>query len=160
MSRTGIDRIEVRPSVFADVRALQGKLRESDCLEIAACSGRDPDKALAEGFLASSKVWTGLVEGMPVSMFGVAAPSLLSPVASPWLLGTDAFDGEGIAIAKRSRHYVREMRKGFALLENYTDDRHTIAHRWLFWCGFQVDEPQPWGVMGLPFRRFWMPGLI
>jgi hypothetical protein len=153
-------RVAVRIATWADVKSLQGRLRASDKLEIAATSGADPDYALARSFEMSLSAWTGTVCDEPFIMFGVAAPSIMSSTGAPWLLGTDAVEREGVAVAKRSWQYVEEMRKGFFMLENHTDDRHTSAHRWLRWCGFHMEEPAPWGVQGLPFRRFWMDGLL
>lgn len=150
------DRATVRAARLEDAIFLQDKLRESDILEIAASTGRRPAQALSLSFSTSEKVWTGCIDDIPFLIFGVSSTSVMSPVGVPWLLGTDAIDREGIAVAKRSRHYVGEMRKGFLSLENYTDNRHKSAHRWLRWCGFHMDDPKPWGVLNLPFRRFWL----
>jgi hypothetical protein len=154
------DKTHVRASSWYDVVFLRTRLRVSDQLEIAAASGLDPARALERSFEMSSQVWTGWANGAPFVMFGVATASLLSPVGVPWLLGTDDVEREGHAVAKRSRQYVGEMQGSYTLLENYTDNRHASAHRWLRWCGFQMEEPAPWGVQGLPFRRFWLKGKI
>ena len=105
------------------------------------------------------KAWTGCYDGQPFVIFGVASASILSSIGTPWLVGTDDIETRGaVAVAKRSRHYVNRMREGYDLLENYTDDRHVSAHRWLKWCGFHIEEPRPYGAEGLPFRRFWIEG--
>lgn len=155
-----IGKAQVRAATRDDVAFLRDKLRLSDQLEILASSGLEPGEALARSFELSSSVWTGTIHGAPFVMFGVAAPSIMSATGAPWLLGTDDVEREGHAVAKRSRHYVREMQQGYSLLENYTDDRHTSAHHWLRWCGFHMEPPEPWGVKGLPFRRFWLKGKL
>ncbi len=141
---------------MADARFLQGKLRLADYEEVFASHGRDADASLIKGVEDSFMAWTAVADGQPFLLFGVAAPSSLSTTGVPWALGTDTTNRVGIAVVRQSRHYVKEMKRHFYRLENHTDDRHKVAHRWLRWCGFTIEEPEPWGVMGLPFRRFWM----
>ena len=42
------------------------------------------------------------------------------------------------------------------MLLNFVDNRNIKAQNWLRWLGFTLEEPEPHGVAGLPFRRFWM----
>lgn len=144
----------VRASVPDDAAFLRGKLRAADYAEVLASSGRSADEMLLESLSYSRKAWTGCVWGVPFVMFGVAARSRLSLRGTPWLLGTEQVDNAGLAVVRRSRHTVAEMLAEFPMLENFTDDRHKSAHQWLRWSGFLLDEPAPWGVGGLPFRRF------
>jgi len=62
----------------------------------------------------------------------------------------------GNEVGKRSRYYVLEMKRHFQRLENYVDARQKRSIRWLKWCGFTVENPKPWGTLGLPFHQFWM----
>lgn len=143
-----------RPAVLADAQFLRGKLRVADYAEVKAVAGENADDSLMRCFDVSRAVWVGCVHEQPILIFGVASYSRMNFVGSPWLLGTDEVEKIGIAVVRRSRHYVRQMLQFYPMLENYTDDRHTAAHKWLRWCGFELEEPAPFGVEGIPFRRF------
>lgn len=150
------NRYIVREATIEDAPLLYGRMRHSDELEVQAAAGLTADKALWLSLATSTMAWIGLNEGRAVLAFGVGAQSMLSPIGSPWLLGTDEIEDVGIAVVKNSRQYVRKMVERYRYLENWTDDRHVAAHAWLRWCGFNLEEPVPYGKAGLPFRRFWL----
>jgi len=138
------------------VHALRGRLRTSDILEIEASSGRDPDEALELSWRASDQVWAALQNDRVIALFGAGRISMLSDIGVPWMLGSEELTGAGLEVGKRSRQYVLEMKNRFSLLENYIDARQKTSIRWLKWLGFQVEPAQPWGVLQLPFHRFFM----
>lgn len=129
-------------------------MRQADRDEIWASSRSLPVEALVGGFNGSSHVWTGLVGGEPICMFGVAPVSLLSGAGRPWMLGTDGVERHQVAFLRRCRPCVAAMRSVYDSLENWVDERNAVAHRWLRWLGFRLEDPQPWGVDGELFRRF------
>lgn len=144
----------VRAAVEADVEYLKGKLRASDYIEVRAFSGIRADDWLLASMKASQLCWTGLNKDRPVCIFGVAAPSILSRVGTPWLLGTREMNEVGLAIVRRSRKYISEMKALYPKLENYVDARHKASIQWLKWCGFTIHEPQPYGPKAKMFHYF------
>jgi len=56
--------------------------------------------------------------------------------------------------------WVRRQSEKFSLLYNYVDARNVKSIKWLRWLGFQLDEPAPYGVRGLPFHRFELRGKV
>lgn len=72
------------------------------------------------------------------------------------MLATDEMDRCRHFVAKHSRLYIWQMMNDFEILENWVDARNETSIKWLQWCGFHMEEPQPWGYFKMPFRRFWM----
>lgn len=138
------------------VEALQGRLRESDKQEILAASGFDPNKALMDSFMGSSLCWTVTKGGQVIAIFGAAGVSALSSVGMPWMLGSNELNRAGVEIVKVSMYYVKRMKDRFPILVNFIDARQKKSVRWLKWLGFTVEQPQPYGVLGMPFHRFTM----
>jgi len=124
--------------------------------EVAASHGHTIERAMELGVRLSLRAWYAEHRGEPVALFGVATSSVLSGRGSPWLLGTDAAERYPVAFLRTSQELLPWMQHGFQWLENWVDERNTASQRWLNWLGFELDEPQPWGRAGLPFRRFYM----
>lgn len=144
----------VREAAIADAHELAPHLKAADLAEIWASGHHTGLEALLLGFEYRYRNWAVVMNGQVAALFGVTAPSICSPVGTPWLLGRELTRGEGLALLRQSRHYVSQMARGFCTLENWTDARHLESHAWLRWCGFTLDAPQPWGVEKLPFHRF------
>ncbi len=138
------------------VEELGLKLRRCDIEEIKASSSLPPIDAMRRSFEKSPLCWTALKDGKPIAMFGAACQSVMSVHGSPWMLGSDGLTRAVIGIGRFSRYYVARMKQRFSILENYIDARQTRSIRWLKWCGFNVDKPEPIGLHGEPFHRFWM----
>lgn len=142
-------------SNLADAESLGSRLRWSDIQEILASSGRVPSIALKEAFLRSDMCWTAFKGELPIAMFGCLARSVMSTSASPWMLGSDELDRAGVGIGRFSRYYIDKMNDRFSFLENYIDARQAKSIRWLRWCGFRIENPEPIGLHGEMFHRFW-----
>lgn len=146
------------PARTEHVAPLVCALRDADRREIWASGRHTPYEALTDGLRRSSLCWSGLVDGAPVCLFGVAPLTLLSGTGVPWMLGTDAIETHARAFLRRNRAMVAMMKAPYRRLENAVDARNTLSIRWLGWLGFTIDEPRPLGVDGEMFRRFWMEG--
>ena len=72
------------------------------------------------------------------------------------MLGTDLVEKHSKAFLRRNKAYLSEMAQGFDTLENYVDARNEVSKKWLEWLGFEIGEPEPMGVLGLPFHKFEM----
>ena len=154
------NRYEVIQGEVSHAYELSAHLKQADLDEISASSGKSSIDALLSGFGPNAKVWSFAKRGRVILMFGVNSGSATSPIGVPWLLGSELGRLDRLAVLSRSRQYVEEMRKGYLVLENWTDKRHRESHNWLRWMGFTLESPLPWGVRGLPFNRFWMPGYV
>ena len=105
--------------------------------------------------LASEEVYVLTTPGgEPAAVFGVAPVSLLGGQGCPWVLGTETFMDYPRDIVVQGKRTVRRWGERYDQLFNYVDARNLRSIAWLRHIGFQVFEPQPYGIRGLPFRRF------
>lgn len=149
-------RARVVPAAVDHIAPVAAAMRQADRDEVWATSHSTPERALARGVANSTRVWVGLVDGEPACLFGVAPRSIVLGEGTPWLLGTEATVRYQRAFLAASRVCVDAMLAVYPRLVNYVDDRNEASKRWLLWLGFTLDEPAPYGVDGLMFRRFTM----
>jgi len=146
--------IEVVAAIAEHIAPIAAHMRQADRDEVWASSLSEPEAALRISLAASPLAWTGLVDGVPVCMFGAAASTLLASRGCPWLLGTDAVETHAIAFLRRNRAQVRLMLAVFGTLANHIDSRNIVSRRWLEWMGFTIHPAEPHGPLGLPFHPF------
>lgn len=151
-------RVEIRQAVAEDIPALAEAMRAADVAEVLASSGSAPAEALRASLAASSQAWTGLIEGEPVCMFGVAAVSILSGRGAPWMLGADRLERYPMTFLRRCRPCVAAMLAVYPALENYVDERNALSKRWLRWLGFKLADKTVRLPSGVEFRHFEMRG--
>lgn len=144
------------PATEAHVQAMEGRVRQADVDELRAAGGRAPGEAMLEGLRLSSEAWAGLADGQVMCIFGVVQTSILAREGTPWMVGSDLVDRHARAFLLRSRPVVATWAARFDLLWNFVDARNRRAITWLRWLGFQIGEPEPFGVEGRPFHRFEM----
>ena len=149
-------RAEVVPATWAHVDELAETMRQDDVNEIWASSYSTPQTALSCALRGSLQAWTGLIDGRVACMFGVVPESLMGGSGFPWMLGSDLIISHQKLFLRRCRKNVAMMAEQFNYLHNYVDDRNVKAVKWLEWLGFEIGEPEPFGVLGLPFRHFEM----
>lgn len=150
-------KLKVVKGEYTHALSLQGRLRESDHLELYTATGQDPDEIILRSWDISLFNWTLLLGKIPIAIFGVAPQALLGLTGSPWMVGTDEmkrYDAQ-IFIARNSIKYIKKMFDCFPYLLNYVDVRNKLSIKWLKWCGFNIsDNSTPYGVFGSPFYRF------
>ena len=151
---------EIVPATSEHITPIADHVREADRAEFWAATYSLPADVMRRGLRVSETVYTGLIDGIPVCMFGVASAGLLGGVGRPWMVGTDHLDRHALLFLKRCRKVVAEMVALFPILENYVDSRNVRAIQWLKWLGFKMDEAMPVGVLGIPFIRFEMRGRL
>lgn len=149
-------RYEIVPAEPWHVAHVAEHMREADRQEVLASSGLAHDVALQMSVEASDECFAGLVDDVPICIFGVAARSLLSETAVPWLLGTPDIESHAKPFLVQSRTVVRAWRSRYELLENRVDARNTKSIQWLRWLGFTIHDPEPHGPFDLPFHHFTM----
>jgi len=115
-----------------------------------------PQEALEKSFKMSLLCWTGLLDDVPICMFGCAEASMLFKVGRPWLIGTNDIDRCATAFLRRNKRKVKEMLDCFDRLENFVEKTNTRSIEWLLWLGFEFGDPEPMGVFKKDFIKFWM----
>jgi hypothetical protein len=151
----GVD-ITIRHATREDARQIADKLRQADKREVFASCGLVPERALDISVRLCPEPLLGIINGEPVSIWGVNPGSLATGHGIPWMLGTDKLDRYAkhwLPVARRALNYSAN---GYNILENYVDVRNRKSVRWLKWMGFEFDEARPYGHLGLPFYRFTM----
>lgn len=151
--------VDLRPAAAADVATLARELRAADRDELLASTGSDDVRAIVADSVRRSVAPLAAVDpdGRLIALFGHApVGTILTPLAAPWLLGTDLVSRNAGILIKLSREYVALWREHFPLLVNFVDARNRASIRYLKRVGFTLDDPAPHGALGLPFHRFHM----
>lgn len=150
-----VDIVHATPAHAAHVAA---HMRDADRAEVWATARLTPAEALAGSIRSTPAPLAGLVDGVPLCVFGIAPRGLLSGEGVPWLLGTDDIRRHRRQFLPESRLVLGVIARGFDLLVNHVDARNSLSIRWLSWLGFQIHPAEPFGVDRLPFHRFTMEG--
>lgn len=145
----------VRPAVTADAAVIQQIARQADVEEVYAAAGSTIADSILFGLDHSDFARVVEVAEGPACIFGICPLSSLTGVGVPWCLSTTLIEQYQFQFARGCRPYWRSARRNYQVLVNYVDDRYVVSQRWLRWMGFTLDAPEPYGPLGLPFRRFW-----
>jgi hypothetical protein len=137
------------------IEHIAANVRPGDMAEMAAL-GLSPALTLRLSLQTSLKAWTGLVDGVPVCMFGVSEGE--HGEGRPWMVGTGRLDDPLTAMIflRRCRKRVEIMLNLRPVLANYVSVENVRAVAWLGWLGFSFSPPFPWGKSRQMFRRFEM----
>jgi len=139
------------------ITAVADRVRPADRVELYLASCEEPAVTLRRSLESSTLAWTGLIDGVPVCMFGVVPGTILGDVGHPWMVGTDQLDRYPFVFLRRCKGCVLEMQAAYSTLQNYVYQENTRALQWLIWLGFSVTIPgEPMGPFGAPFCRFEM----
>jgi hypothetical protein len=137
-----------------DTAYLARHMRQADIDEAIAFSGEPPHQAIVSSLELASHSWMALRDGRPAAVFGCTP--VADGVGMPWFLGTDAASGDPASMTRFGRAVIADMLKTYRHLINFVDARNVKAVRWLRFMGFTIGDPEPQGVLGLPFHRFEM----
>lgn len=144
--------IDINPAKIEDADHI--KVRQCDVREIWRTSLSKPSSALRRSILASRDAWTATVDGEIIAIFGVADYSVMSKIGSPWLIGSDKLLDHKKEFVKETKIYMKKVEVGYDRLVNYIDDENEVTKVWLKWLGFVLNNPEPYGPTGKPFRKF------
>lgn len=145
---------QILPAKEAHIIHVAEHMREADRREVFASSGFGAESALRASFNASEECYVGLVDDVPVCIFGVVRASLLSRKGIPWMLGTPDLETHAMTLLRVSRRVMKAWKTRFDRLENHVDARNTKSIQWLRWLGFTIHDAKPYGVFGHPFHHF------
>lgn len=146
--------VEIRATVHEDWRTLERNIRPSDAAEAIATFGLSPNSVVWLTRKSSDETHSGFVGGVLVCMFGVGPEDVLTGIRRPWLIGTRELDKQAGIFARRSLAMIGVFMRAYPRLVNHVDARNRRTVRWLRSLGFVIDEPEPFGALGLPFHRF------
>lgn len=138
----------MRESMPGDTWLMLPDVRQADIDELAAL-GVTPEHAIRYGLQHSSVTWTAFFDGHAGAMFGVVDRD---GFGVPWAVFTTVIDRMPVTFLRASRRYLDQLARP---LVNYVDARNTKTVQWLSWLGFAIDDPEPFGIHGEPFHRFW-----
>lgn len=148
--------VTIRAATVEDIDPLLADIREADLEEMRAVIDADPYEVVFSHIRFDPLARAGLADGELVTVFGPGRVGLMGRMGTPWLIATNHLNEYPFAFLRHCRREFRLMTKGLDYLQNYVDDRNEAAKNWLTWLGFRLHEPEPYGAMGLPFRRFSM----
>ncbi|WP_059244410.1 hypothetical protein [Escherichia albertii] len=146
--------VQIVPATREHIVAILPYVRQADILEFLAVTGQTPEQVLELGLRVSTFACAGLINGHVVTIFGVAPASMIGGCGLPWLVSTDALEQYPRTFLRQCRPVVDVFLSVYPRLENYVDTRNHVAIAWLRWLGFRLEEPAPYGMLGLPFHRF------
>lgn len=147
-------RILVRRTRIEDVEYLIDHIREADKKEIEAVTGKPFFESVFMALEYGDEAWTGLYGDKVMAIFGMHVTSYVTGHAVPWLISTHHVEEHPKVFLRYCKPVFKKLCVGLDFLVNYVDDRNVLAKQWLTWLGFKLEEPEPYGVFELPFRRF------
>lgn len=145
-----------RKPTESDIQYVADHMRTADAREVKASHNSSPMGALRNSIRVSSHTSCCLINDVPTCIFGVAPVSLLTGTGSPWLLGTDDLRYHRKTFVIETRLGVKDMLMLYPYLVNWVHCDNVASIMWLRGMGFNFDEPEPYGVHGELFRRFYM----
>lgn len=134
---------------------IAANVRPEDRDELWATSYSTPEQAMVKGIEYSDASYTGMIDGEPVCMWGVVPDGLIFNSGVPWMVGSTALDKHSIRFLRQCRKPLMEILDRYDRLENHVDARNVRSVQWLKFMGFKIEEPENYGVLKLPFHRFW-----
>ncbi len=152
---TDSPRPRVVPGLPGHAAEVCGRLRRADYAEVAAATGRDPDRVLMASWEKSIYRWAIVRRDEVIGVFGVAPYTLMGRTGAPWLLGTDGMQRIKLRFVRESVTWVSHMLRLYPVLANWVDTRNRLSIKWLRWLGFEIKpEPEPFGAERRPFYYF------
>lgn len=144
-------RLTVEPATQAHAAQLAADIRPEDRAEMMASHGLEPLTGLQLA-LRVSKTSKAILDGPTVlAMFGVAHAEG-DQAASVWLLAANSVRRLPIAFMRVCARELSLLAAAWGRLVNMVWTENKRALRLVQALGFEVLEPVPFGVSGLPFH--------
>ncbi len=116
---------------FRSFLYLIDNMRQADRDELAA-RGKTPKEALVKAVRLKNEQTMRVIQdssGTPLAIFGV------NYEGGVWMLGTDGLLDHKREFLRRSRPYVKALKKRYGTLWNSVYIHNTVHVRWLKWLG-------------------------
>jgi hypothetical protein len=147
---------EIVVADYCHIPIIAANVRDADRQELYDFCQLLPLEAIEQSFDAAAAVWTGMIDDIPMCMFGVTDAVDRPGVGIPWLITTVDIEQYSLTFLKHCRPVVASMKKEFKLLENYVAVNNILAITWLKWLGFKFGCEEEIGPFNKPFIKFWM----
>lgn len=135
-----------------DVAHVERYMRAADVAELEAIGqGRS---GIWNAYRASSHAYRLMLGDEVVMVYGIIPTNMLVGSGLIWALGTDAVTHNAKQFLKVSPDCLHECFMTYNHLYNWVDERNAASKRWLKWLGFELQEAEPFGPLGMPFHRF------
>lgn len=144
--------IEFTSVVDEHVQELAETMRSEEVQEVFAGYGASPEQALRACLANAEEAVTVLSDGVVLAILGVSPMSLLSRIASPWMLTSEASREHARVYIKYTKQYINRWAEQYHLI-NFIDARYEASVRWAKWAGFTVHPPEPFGHLDMPFHK-------
>lgn len=145
--------VKILKAKAAHIKYIADHVRDADRQEMLDYNMMTPMESIQLSLYNSQgEAWTGLVDGVPVTMFGVAKPNWI------WLVGTKDIHKYETVFLIKSRKILKKILEKHPMLENYVEAKNTRSVQWLSWLGFEMDEPERTGANNELFIYFWITG--
>lgn len=146
------NRLTVEPATEAHAVQLAAHIRPEDAAEMMASHGLEPLPGLKLAVKLSTTAKAILDGTRVVALFGVAPVESSEGVASIWLLAGRLVKRLPVAFMRVCAQEIALLAEAWGVLVNMIWTRNKQALRWVEALGFEVFEPIPFGVSGLPFH--------
>ena len=90
----------------------------------------------------------------PIAFFGISQHPSEDWIGLPWMLATEEAYRYKLSVVRFAKNFMAEHTKRFGHMYNYVHSENTKAIRLLEHIGFELDDPEPYGVQGALFQRF------
>lgn len=151
--------LRMRLADDADIRHVSENLRIWDREEIAASTGKVPEKVVPYSVAVSTVTYAVFSpHGTPMAIFGVTdgtIPGEDHRWGIPWLLGTNAIFAYPVHFIRAAPEIIRRIECQFDVLWNFTMKGNNPYYRWLTYAGFTIGTPVKYGPFGALFNPFW-----
>lgn len=138
------------------VEYIAAHMRDADRAEVWASHKKTPLESLVQGWDSSHFAVIVTVDNVPCVMIGLVKRDVLSGHGIPWLLGTEGALKHRRQFLALSPPVIQEMLSICPMLYNYVHAKNTVSIEWLRWLGFTICDPEPYGVFGEPFHKFFI----
>jgi hypothetical protein len=149
--------IEVMAASEGDVLELAAHMRDADRAEVRAASGQSPETVVRESVANSAEARSVRANGELCCIYGVVPLHVFDLMYGiPWMLATERIHQWPTHIMRMGREAVTRWMEDYEGLVNFVHARNDMSVRWLERLGFELEDPEPYGAAGEPFRRFSM----
>lgn len=138
------------------VEYIAAHMRDADRAEVWASNKKTPIESLISGWGISDLAVVVTVNDVPCVMIGLVKRDVLSGHGVPWLLGTNGALNYRRQFLKLSPPVIQEMLSICPVLYNYVHVDNKLSINWLRWLGFTICDPEPYGVSGELFHKFFI----
>jgi hypothetical protein len=148
-------RVEVVAATDALVVQLASNLCPEDRAELAALCEASPLDSILASLRMPGRHFVGLIDGVPVCVFGVTDHPETAGVGLPWFICSSDIKRAKKIVLRAGRAVVEELGRGYLALSNVTSAAHPTALKWVESLGFtKTDTLKGVGLNGEDLHVF------